>query len=257
MPVKQVYPKSNAVLAALFLAFSQLFLIASVLIIGRQLPANDTLAYASTRTSNTDIYLLDLGRNTEARLTYDLSVDTYPVWSPNGMHIAYTSYRVDNWEIFVVDMDGGKPRRLTNNDGNDLNVTWTDDSQQIAYLAEGFGYNEHRIMGIDGGAARALSLTEIITHDPTWSEVRQQRVVSLTEFGDNEIYVFLGGGRFQQLTDNHAGDFNPIWSPDGEHIAFVSTRDGNFEIYMMDADGTHQRRLTFNRDNDVAPAWRR
>lgn len=41
----------------------------------------------------------------------------------------------------------------------------------------------------------------------------------------------------------------------GGHIAFQSNRDGNFEIYTMDADGSEQRRLTNHPANDIAPAW--
>ncbi len=45
------------------------------------------------------------------------------------------------------------------------------------------------------------------------------------------------------------------WSPDGSHIAFHSTRDGNFEIYVMKSDGTEQRRLTHNPWADAFPAF--
>ena len=38
-------------------------------------------------------------------------------------------------------------------------------------------------------------------------------------------------------------------------IAFVSDRDGNSEIYMMDYDGANQTRLTFNKVNDISPVW--
>ena len=47
----------------------------------------------------------------------------------------------------------------------------------------------------------------------------------------------------------------PAWSPDGNRIAFVSNRDGNWEIYSMNTDGTDQRRLTNNTYFDATPAW--
>jgi TolB protein len=47
----------------------------------------------------------------------------------------------------------------------------------------------------------------------------------------------------------------PAWSPDGRTIVFVSGRDGNSEIYVMDADGSEPRNLTKNPANDVRPAW--
>ncbi len=47
----------------------------------------------------------------------------------------------------------------------------------------------------------------------------------------------------------------PNWSPDGTEIAFTSNRDGNDEIYVMNADGSNQTRLTYNDAYDGMPAW--
>ncbi len=47
----------------------------------------------------------------------------------------------------------------------------------------------------------------------------------------------------------------PSWSPDGRKIVFVSERDGNFEVYVMNADGSGQRNLTRHPGHDSAPAW--
>ncbi|MDE2663035.1 MAG: hypothetical protein OXI39_08535 [Gemmatimonadota bacterium] len=58
-----------------------------------------------------------------------------------------------------------------------------------------------------------------------------------------------------QLTDNNALDSNPAWSPDGRRVAFQSDRDGNIEIYVMNADGSGQTRLTNNSASDGSPAW--
>jgi Tol biopolymer transport system component len=48
---------------------------------------------------------------------------------------------------------------------------------------------------------------------------------------------------------------DPVWSPDGEKIAFNSDRDGDFEIYVMDSDGTDLVKITDNNDNDASPSW--
>ena len=82
--------------------------------------------------------------------------------------------------------------------------------------------------------------------------------------GDNEIYVMdADGGNLRRLTNNRHGDGDPVWSPDGKRIAFKSDRAGHFnrhgwhthDIYVMDADGSNQQKLTNNPADDWDPSW--
>lgn len=58
------------------------------------------------------------------------------------------------------------------------------------------------------------------------------------------------------LTNNHAKDEYPSWSPDGKMIAFDSERDGNPEIYVMNADGSGQTNISNNPGaRDSNPVW--
>lgn len=69
-----------------------------------------------------------------------------------------------------------------------------------------------------------------------------------------KIYVMDNRG-VRRLTDGPGNDMKPAWSPDGRQIAFFSDRDGNNEIYVVDADGKNLRRLTFDPGDDKEPAW--
>jgi hypothetical protein len=58
-----------------------------------------------------------------------------------------------------------------------------------------------------------------------------------------------------QLTNDPASDISPAWSPDGSKIAFVSYRDGNAEIYVMNADGSDETRITNDPGFQGQPSW--
>jgi TolB protein len=59
----------------------------------------------------------------------------------------------------------------------------------------------------------------------------------------------------ERLTNHPAEDMLPTWSPDGKKIAFASKRDGNLEVYVMNADGSGIKNLTNYSGNDSGPSW--
>jgi len=75
--------------------------------------------------------------------------------------------------------------------------------------------------------------------------------------GDIDVWAYdFRRGIFERLTADPGRDSEAVWSPDGERLAFVSDRDdGNFEIYVMDADGSGQANLTADPAADREPSW--
>ena len=76
---------------------------------------------------------------------------------------------------------------------------------------------------------------------------------------DGRMHIFtidLGSGKVTPLTSgrNH-NDGSPRWSPDGTKIAFKSSRGGNWDAYVMNADGSNVIRLTDHAANDHDPVW--
>jgi TolB protein len=68
-------------------------------------------------------------------------------------------------------------------------------------------------------------------------------VYSASFGGPWELYTVTPGGQFQQLTGFGAIASAPVFSPDGSRIAFISNRDGNWGVYIMNADGSGVVRL--------------
>jgi hypothetical protein len=65
----------------------------------------------------------------------------------------------------------------------------------------------------------------------------------------------FNGSDVRRLTNNGTDDVNPFWSPDGTRIVFEAYRDGQPEIYAMNADGSGQTRLTAFEGYDGQPVW--
>ena len=87
---------------------------------------------------------------------------------------------------------------------------------------------------------------------------RPKIVFTSTLDGNAEIYVMnTDGSGLVRLTNHPGDDFDPTWSPTGEHIAFVSERDhlGLYDIYLMDANGENIRRAFGELDYRTAPTW--
>jgi Tol biopolymer transport system component len=73
--------------------------------------------------------------------------------------------------------------------------------------------------------------------------------------GGQDIYTICPDGNgLARLTDHPAGDFSPVWSPDGDRIAFVSDRSGAGQVYVVQADGGDPAQVTFDFENS-APIW--
>lgn len=96
-------------------------------------------------------------------------------------------------------------------------------------------------------AATALSSVSASALTPLWL-----RAAAISPDGQTIAFAYKGnlytvavsGGRAQQLTSNPAHDTQPVWSPSGKNIAFVSNREGSMDIWLIGADGEGLTRLT-------------
>ena len=212
-------------------------ILASVVVLGLTLlmvcvDAQARIAFVSDRDGNWEIYVMDADGGNPGRLTNHRGVDSSPSWSPDGKRIAFVSDRDghlnirgrSNYEIYVMDADGGSQQNLTNDPNNDSSPSWSPDGKHIVFSSDRDNDRDHNI----------------------------------------EIYMMdADGGNQQRLTNNLTEDQYPSWSPDGKRIAFSARREGHvennfgitYEIYVMDADGGNEQRLTENRNNDWHPVW--
>jgi len=200
-------------------------------------------------------------KSTLVRLTNNNAQDTGPSWSPDGKKIAFTSNRDGKTEIYLMDVDGSNVLRLTNNLTNDDFPRWSPDNHKILFHSDRDGNWEIYVMDADGSNQTRLTMNSADDRAPSWSP-DGKRVAFASNRGNNnpynfDIYVMDGDGSdATRIVNDPEYDADPSWSPDGQKIVFVTGRNGNFDVYEMNADGSGQRNLTAdNSKPDIWPIW--
>lgn len=219
-----------------------------------------------------------------------------PTWSPDGKAIAFTVDRSKPYgrggftrtDIYVVGRDGSGLRRLTR-DGRSLSPVWSPDGRTLIYarrseMEDPSSVKEYRQMSVTLWTMSAEGEQQRPVFEPAdgrlespagWSPdgsrfLFTRESVRLPGLGAriirrSAIYVVGADGSAQTKL---AEGTDPAWSPDGSQIVFASERDRNGdlsygdrvryanELYLMEADGSNQHRLTRTKDlNEASPAW--
>ena len=200
------------------------------------------------------------------RVTQRAGAEFDGAWSPDGRSIAYRDSRRginEDDEVFVMAADGTGARNLTDDPANDWGPDWSPDGEWIAFNSDRDGIPlSGYLVRPDGSDLRRIETdawVEYISFSPDGSRI----VFEGHADGDYDIWSMdLATGETTQLTDAPGDDGWPAWSPDGTSIAFTTERDDclwaprdqdcwrsgdpgeHRSVWMMDADGSRQRRLT-------------
>lgn len=211
-------------------------------------PVHGRIAFVSDRDGNPEVYVMNADGTGMTRLTHTPRAEREPIWSPDGHRIAFIY-----GDIYVINADGTNLTQITDISTSKEGIAWSPDGQRIAFAAKKSTSWRIYVVNADGTGLTLLPHTHVIGPGElrsrlAWSPDSQR--IAFSYEGDGEIYT---GSRAPQVLD--ISGIQPAWSPDGQRIAFVSSRGGNREIYVKNADGSGETRLTYNPSHDVHPVW--
>lgn len=218
-------------------------------------PDGRSIAYTSYRSGLPDVLISNIFAGTMENPTKGVGQNFLPVFSPDGSRIAFMSSRDGNPEIYVVNRDGSNLVRLTNNVATESTPTWSPSGTQLAFTSDRSGTPQVYTVNADGSGLRRLT-SESYADRATWSPAPYNEIAFAARTGpgfDIKIYN-IASGETRQITFGEGTNESPAWSPNGRHLAFMSTRAGRSQIFTVDRDGRNLRQIT--RDgNNWTPHW--
>ncbi|MBN1993841.1 MAG: PD40 domain-containing protein [Anaerolineae bacterium] len=209
-----------------------------------------TIAYPVFNGTDYDLYL---GQADGSGTQFFRAHSSQPAFSPDGNRIAFHSWQLDARGLMTMDVSGANLKQTTNFIEDQL-PSWSPDGSQLVLLSRRSG--DRRSQLIRMGSFEELG-QGVIIGEGEYPTLGPNGQLVFKGWGNTPVGLHLASLAFdnlQPVTDTDK-DTAPALSPDGSKIAFMSNRDENWEIYLVNSDGSGLQRLTDDPANDGLPAW--
>jgi TolB protein len=193
------------------------------------------------------IYLKDLTTLSEKRLIHT-NTCFYPSISPDKTKIIFTKLGGSSlFNVYVMNADGTGEKQLTffSTRGLIPFATWSPDGNKIALRYS----NQLYLMNSDGSEQKVFrdALSTFTQSKISWLADSSGIIFDFEPVPNTNIDIYtykFNTKEITRLTNSSALDIYPSVSPDGKKIVFISYQTGTSELYIMNIDGTGQKKLT-------------
>ena len=206
-------------------------------------PDGNSFAYAGVSNGKLDIFYQRIGEKSRTNLTPNSPMDdTQPAFSPEGNFIAFRSEREPRG-IYVMDTSGQNVRPISD---SGFHPSWSPDGKEI--VVSSFGRDQPTTRAAPGSVLTIINvatglkreLAKVEASFPAWSP-NGHRIAYwfyTGSFGRRDIATIpAGGGEPVIVAKGFAvSNWNPVWSPDGRYLYFVSSKAGNMNFWRVRID---------------------
>ena len=213
------------------------------------------IGFASNRTGNWEIWLMDWDGANQRRITTHNALSMLPSWSPDNERMVYTSWARGTSDMYIITRRGGGRTRINSGLALNTSATFSPVSNDIAFVGSVRGNPDIYVIKDDGANLRRLTNDGAIESTPEWSPTGRQISFTSGRSGSPQIYVMDAEGTNVRRI-SHEGEWNDdaTWSPDGEKLAYTSRVNGRFQIRIANLI-TGESRIVAGEGSNEQPTW--
>jgi TolB protein len=217
--------------------------------------ADTKIAYTAAAPGGKEIYMMDYDGVGVVRMTTTQTINLTPVWSPDTRSIAFTSYMHGYPFLYRLFPFEKRPMQLLAGYGGiNSSPAWSPDGKSVALTLSKDGNPEVYLLNVTTGALRRLTNNPAIDTEPSWSPTGREIAFVSDRMGPAQIFVMDAEGTNVRQLSIEGFNTQPRWSPKGDLIVYTS-RQGNFDLWAINPDGSNLRRLTAGPGSNQGASW--
>ena len=227
-------------------------------------PDGDLIVFYSNRSGSNQIYQMSLETKAVKQLTNSPANDYDPSFSPDGSKIVFKSTRDDKLgDIFVMDSDGSNEENLTRKrtKTEEWDPTFSADGSKIIFVVRSGSddaTDELFSMNSDGSEIKQLTKNKIVDWYPSINP-RTGQILFISRDDDSDsddLYQMNEDGEGRERIISLIGnDADPAWDQNGEKIVFIRENDTNYDLFIMNADGSSLEKILETDADELSPIF--
>ena len=173
--------------------------------------------------------------------------------------IVFASGKSGDFDIWTLDLESQELKQLTTGDYWNDSPKWSPDGKQIVFVSNRSGVPELWLMDSNGAHQTALTSAGKLHLEPSWTPDGKRILCGANYDNPDNIDIYAinadGSGKPELIISHEGYDCGPCCAPDGETIAFSSTRGGSEDIWEYNLRSKELRQVTSHPARDYSPAY--